>query len=801
MKNLFFILILIIVCFQSFSQTLPEKIVASLDSFSLLRPQEKTYLQTDRNNYLVGETIYFKAYNVLYQKPSILSKVIYVELADANGKLLQKNMLKLSNGSANGSMDIDTHQPSGTYYLRCYSLWMLNFPSFISQKEITIANTDKQENKKTRNTPTHIHLSFFPEGGDLINNLKSTVSFKATDDNNNPVNITGEITNSKNELVASLKTVHDGMGTFEITPNSNEIYKAIIKNPGNSAFNLPAVKDEGVVLTADNSGSTKVFVKVSRSEKNKSLYNNLLVAALLNYKVVYMGKLNIDEGLDALAINKKNLEPGIMQITVLTEDGKPLAERLVFIANHTIKNEAIEPTQTDIQKRKKNIVTINVPEFSNLNAAISITNTEGETIKNMPSIISLLLLTSDIRGNVNDAGYYFKDKDSITLSHLDLLMLTNGWRRFKMEELIAGKFSELHYPFETGLSISGKVLQSNGKSVLKDGKISLIIKGEDSTTILSEAKVDAASVFVVDNIDFKKEATVYYQGVNDKKQNALVSATFNPAYFDTLKTAKIYTDRSPMPVDTLNILFKKLMNIKLKTDSTFGKVLPGVFIKGKRKNVTDSLNSVYASTFFSESDQTLALDGNSYYFDIWQFLQRMVPGILINKTDTGTQVNFSRYALLDVFSSDVENSSVQFYINEVPVSVNVVESINPSDIGLVKIYKGVTAITLGASRGAIALYTKKGVSTRDWRDKGFDMFKRSGYSVNREFYYMDYSKIKSENIPTDVRPTLYWNPQMKIKDNKAVIEFYNDDACKKFNVVMEGIDANGKLFHAEKVIE
>jgi hypothetical protein len=800
MRNLFFIAILLGFSFPSFSQTLPEKIVASLDSFSLLRPQEKTYLQTDRSNYLAGETIQFKAYNVLYEKASILSKVVYVDMADASGKVLQKNMLKLNNGSANGSIDIGVNIPSGKYYLRCYTLWMLNFPSFITQKEISVANKGKLENEKNKIKVGHIQLSFFPEGGDLINNLKSVVAFKASDENSNPIAVSGDIINSRNEKITSFETLHDGMGVFEITPDINETYKAIIyKVQGtNNTFKLPLIKEEGVVITVDNSGNNKIFFKAARSEKNKSLYNNLLVTAQLNYEVVYMGKLNMDEGLDALAINKKNISSGIMQITLLTENGKPLAERLVFIANHSIKNDLIEPTLIDNQKRKKNIITINTSGFSNLDAAISITNTESETIKNKPTIVSSLLLTSDIKGTVSNAGYYFKDKDSITLSHLNLIMLTNGWRRFKLDEIITGKLPELHYPFERGLSITGKVLQANGKSILKTGKMSLIIES-DSTTILSEAKVNDASVFVVDNIDFKKEASIYYQGVNEKKEKALVSASINPAYFDTLKTAAAVYSENYTISDSVNTLFKQIVSSRFEADSTSGKILSGVFIKGKKRNSTDSLNNVYASTFFSESDQTLVIE-DPHYIDIWQFLELTVPGILINKTDTETHVNFSRYVGLDVFSTDGENVEVKFFLDEMPISKDMIDAISPSEVGLVKVYKGTSGIALGAARGAIALYTKKGGSKKDMR-KGFEVFKKSGYSVSREFYHIDYSKIKPDSIASDVRPTLYWNPQVKIKDNKALIEFYNDDSSQKFNVVIEGMDENGKVLHAEKIIE
>jgi hypothetical protein len=347
------------------------------------------------------------------------------------------------------------------------------------------------------------------------------------------------------------------------------------------------------------------------------------------------------------------------------------------------------------------------------------------------------------------------------------------------------------------------VLQSDGKSALKSGRINLIIKGEDSTTIMSQASTNQASAFIVDNIDYKKEATIYYQGTNTNKTEGLVAVNFNPSFFDTLKKAAPGFNQKLFSTDTAaaSAYLNELLAKKLRLDSASSKTLEEVVVKSKKQSVTDSLNLLYASDFFFDSDQTLALNENINYFDVWQFLQGNVPGIRINKTDTGTQVNFSRYEGLDFFSENTVNSGVQFFLNEVAVSVDVIDFLSPTDIGLIKIYKGTTAIALGANRGAIAIYTVKGRSFNDWRKKGFDFFKKSGYSLSKEFFVMDYSKLNPESSFSDIRTTLYWNPEIKIKDGKATIDFYNDDVCKKFKVVIEGIDANGKLLHAEKEME
>ncbi len=787
--------------FAAAQSAVSEKIVAALDSFSFNRPQEKTYLQTDRNNFIAGETIWFKAYATLNDKPTILSKVLYVDLVNEAGNVVDKKMLKLKNGTANGAIDLKSELAAGNYYLRCYTMWMLNFPAFIAEKKIRIINSNAAKEKSKAAASKKVNINFFPEGGNLITGLKSIVAFKALDENGKPVEITGDIVNVKNEKIISFSSMHGGMGSFELQPNANDTYRAIAKLADGSqkTVALPLAKEEGITLSIDNSSLGKTFVKVERSEKNKEKYNNLLLAAQLNYQVVYMGKFNFDEGLDAAAINKKNLPAGIMQVTVLSEDGKPLAERIVFVANHTISNSLLQTNLVSLEKRKKNIISFDAKDFMNLQAAIAVTNAQSDTMKYAPGILSSFLLSADIKGNINEPGYYFKDKEPETLQHLDLIMMINGWRRFNLEDIMANKFSALHYPFETSLSITGKVLQSNGKSVLKDGKIDLILKGEDSTNIMSEAKTNQNSVFVAGDIEFTKEATIYYQGTNNNNKEGLVKVIIDSAYFDTLHLAKLNTEIF-LRAENPNPYLMQLLAASQATDSSKGKVLKEVVVRARKHSETDSLNALYASDIFYGSDQTLVMNQNINYYDVWQFLRMSVPGILINPSDSGVEVKFSRYEGLDFFSTN-GSGSVQFFLNEVPVSISFIESLDPTDIAMIKIFKGVTGIALGVSRGAIAVYTVKGKTGRDWRQKGFDYFIKSGYAAGREFYRMDYSAVNPVNSFTDIRTTIYWNPDIKIKDGKAIIEFYNDDVCKKFKVVMEGMDANGKLLHAEKEIE
>ena len=806
MRKLFLSSLFILIVNFCFSQELAEKIVAALDSFSFIRPQEKAYIQTDRNSFAAGETVWFKTYVTLKETPTILSQVAYIELINQEGKLIEKKMLHLMEGMADGSFELKSTLPTGNYYLRSYTLWMLNFPSFINEKKISVVNIKTAVSKKQiSNAVTNINLHFFPESGNLIEGLQSRVAFKAVDANGNPVNFKGKIINSNNELVLELNSVHDGMGSFEITPAVNQVYKAQIELPNGrlAYFNLPTVLNEGIVLSADNNNPNKLFVKAERGLKNKDLYNELLVVAQMNYEVVYMGKMNFEEGQDALAINKKNLPPGILLLTVFTPNGLPLAERIVFIANHSCLPAALQIQDMDLRKRMKNQFIIDTTGFHNLRLSISVTNALADSAVATDNILSGLLLSTEIKGTIHHPAYYFLDKSSARLQQLDLVMLTNGWRRYKLEDLMKNQFSPIHYPFERGISISGKVLHVDGKSVLKAAKINLMIKGEDSTSIMSQANTNETGNFVVDQLDFKKSATIYYQGTNLNNSEALVAVKLNPAYFDsTHLPAQGFTGNqsNELVIEKSNYL-NNIIQQKQGPDTAAGKMLQEVVMRSKKHSTIDSLNSLYASDQFMESDQSLVMNENVNYNDIWRYLQAMVPGININRTDSGPQVNFTRYQGLDFFSENTGNAGVQFFLNEIPVSVDIIDMLLPSDVGLIKVYKGNTAIALGAGRGAIALYTVKGKSVNDWRKKGFESFKKEGYAVKKEFYAMDYTKLNPAAKSADLRPTLYWNPTFNPTEVNNSFSFYNDDICKKIRVVIEGMDQYGKLFYTEKIME
>ncbi|MBK7289324.1 MAG: hypothetical protein IPI78_03205 [Chitinophagaceae bacterium] len=196
-------------------------------------------------------------------------------------------------------------------------------------------------------------------------------------------------------------------------------------------------------------------------------------------------------------------------------------------------------------------------------------------------------------------------------------------------------------------------------------------------------------------------------------------------------------------------------------------------------------------------------------------LQQSVPGITIEGNPFDPTVSFNRFsglAIPDPVSGEgsddplstpdvLEEGGIAYYINEVNVSKDVINSLSVSDIALIKVLKN-EAAALGVTQGAIAFYTKSGKDF-DARiyDKTYTKERRDGYAIVKEFYSPDYTS-PGKMLDKDNRYTLYWNGAIvPAKDGKYRFEFYNNDMSKKLRLLIQGISSEGELIYNQIVIE
>jgi hypothetical protein len=517
-------------------------------------PQEKVYVQTDKSQYFGGETIWIKAWCVLDGAPTFLSKILYIDIVNDKGDVIDKKMCKIDSlGSVAAEIDLDATIASGKYAINAYTLWMLNFPNYIFTKNIYVYNGD-YKNPTILGSANNISLQFFPEGGDMVAGLKNRIAFKATNANGLPIQVSGTITDNTNATITNFNSEHNGMGTITIdNVDALKTYTATLATASGAfkTFKLPAAKKEGITMVVENSNANRLFVMLDKTAGPTNIYNKLRVVAQINGNVVYNQLLNLDDGESTAPIAKKNLPAGIMQITVFDSLNIPLAERLVFINNFEIVKPTVALNLVNTTKKGHNKIGFDISNIAQASIAVAVVNRDVENSINVnDNIVSNLLLTSDLKGYIHQPGYYFANKDSATQHHLDLLMMTQGWRRFQWKSILAKEPVAIKYPIESAITLKGNVTKSDRTERVKDGKVSFMIKGEDSTSVLAEASITDKGEFLVTDVNFLKKATIAYMGTNNKQQGLIVDVHLDDSYIDSF-TKSIHVPN--VNIDTTNL--------------------------------------------------------------------------------------------------------------------------------------------------------------------------------------------------------------------------------------------------------
>ncbi len=765
-------------------------------------PQEKLYLHFDKNAYNPGETIWLKAYLMASNMLSNISKNLYTELVDSKGKVLERKITPIVVAGSAASFDMPPNIADTVVYIRAYTRWMLNFdPDFLYTKAIPIIN--KTPAAAAKKTIPLTRLEFFPEGGDLVTGLESSVAFKFTDSHGLPVKGSGDVQDSKGKAVASFSSVHDGMGFFRLKPEAGETYTAVWKDAAGKTqkTSLPAARPDGIVLQAYHTPTGIQFV-VQRKPDAAPALQNLTILAQEQQQMVYQARLNLTKAETVRAtIPTDNLGTGIVQLTLFTADNKPLAERILFV-NHQDYYfiTDLNIPQKGLEKRAKNVIQVDVPDTLVCNLSISVTDAGlNPPMPQDGDIYSHIFLTSDLKGYIHNPSYYFSSEADSVQQHLDLVMMTNGWRRFKWEDVLANKWPTITYMPDDYISVEGSINGLTKSELVERSLTSILVMKSEGQDILN-IPVSREGKFGLTGMLFYDTAKLYYQ-FSDDKNKALTSKAvfdFKPGFLQ--KSPPFSADSNwafRMPHYDPDVLAKN-KDIGLKNASLFDsnlkvKTLEGVTVKAKARSKQQQMDEFYTSGFFRGGDgytflleDDISANGSG---TVLQYLQGKVAGLLISGAGTNMSMSW-------------RGGSPALFFNEMPSDLSMVQNLPMSDIAMIKVFRPPFFGAMGGgSGGAIAVYTKKGAASNRNDVKGLDVAKIAGYLPEKQFYAPDYSKPDDVPNQPDYRTTLYWNPNVYTDKNnrRNFFTFYNNDVSRKIRVVIEGLNAEGKLTHSEKI--
>lgn len=641
-------------------------------------------------------------------------------------------------------------------------------------------------------------VQFFPEGGDFVAGLSKKVAFKAVGSDGHGQSVTGNVVDQQGTEVATVADTHAGMGYFTMVPEAGNTYTANLtfKNGESRSYPLPPVVDQGINVTVlkSDTGQLQLAIVANSAYFNSNKDKAFYLIAQANGILCYAAQATLRNESILVNLPKERFPTGIAQLTLFDAAGKPLSERLVFV--ETIKPLDIAISSDKAEYAAKQLVQLGLKVENNGTpttgsysiAVVDETKVPYEESKET-SILSNLLLTSDLKGYVEAPNYYFTEPDEQKRNALDALLLTQGYRRFSYADILADKFPQVHFFPEQGIELSGVLRLNNGKPVVNGG---LLLSIPDRS-FRKDTYTDENGRFVFQDLVFTDSArvTINARG-NDNYRNMVINV--DPTRFPGIDTTAYRAD------DVLNID----QQLAGYLDNSRNEYRTSILLE--EVEVTASVKPSFSHKDYSAisglgmADHQINADRLKGCNNLIMCLQTALTGITY---DAQSQLFF--------ITRDYNAGGripVQFFVNGMAMDVPALNGIMPTDVEGIEIFlrdELGTVSRMYQNNGVVSIYTKKvEKAPRMSLSQIESLLPKSnivdltplGYIEARKFYVPKYDTPERRAV-NDIRTTIYWNPDVKTgEDGAAKLDFYNADGTGSYRVVVEGVDAQGNIGRA-----
>ncbi|MCD0487026.1 TonB-dependent receptor plug domain-containing protein [Pedobacter sp. MC2016-14] len=664
-------------------------------------------------------------------------------------------------------------------------------PEPLSGKVLAVITLpDKQKVTKTiplKSTSATSDTQFFPEGGNLVENLPSKVAFKAVGADGLGVTVKGTVLDNEGTEITRFNSTYLGMGNFILNPQPEKTYTAVISYPDGSEQKvaLPKAQPNGYVVSINNRDTSKVNVKILISPGLLSK-GELRLVAQSNGNIYFVSKAKTEKQIVSATIPKKDLPAGIVQFTLFGPDNLPAAERLVFNDNPVVMmNTTVSSNKKTYAKRESADFTITslangLPTQGSFSVSVTNTSTVSPDLDNESNIYTSLLLTSDLAGYVEKPNHYFLNENPEADQELDNLMLTQGWRRFLWKNIIGNVPPVKTFEPEKYLKISGTITTEGGKPIPL-GKVSLFSSSGGFFAI--DTVTDVNGRFSFDDMIFNDSTKFVVQARTAKNKKWVeIKLDNTPGQFVT-------TNKNTGDVE-INVNEALSAYIK-KSESYFDELTRrGMLertIQLKQVDIVQTKNQAPNSNNLNgagNADAVIKADQLGTCVTLSQCLQGRVAGLIFQ--------NGVPYLMRSM------QTPMQVVVDGVNVESDFIDNINIQDIETIEVLKSIGYTAMYGSRGGggvLIITTKRGGGNYSYNTyaPGIVTYAPKGYHQIRQFYSPKHTPGETDNRP-DLRTTVYWNPHVVTDPTgKGTFTYFNTDLPGTYRVVVEGINSDGKL--------
>ncbi|NGM62765.1 carboxypeptidase regulatory-like domain-containing protein [Sphingobacterium sp. SGG-5] len=643
-------------------------------------------------------------------------------------------------------------------------------------------------------------MQFFPEGGDLLAGLEKKVAFKAVGQNGKGLTVKGKIIDSKKKTVAEFADLGLGMGYFKMTPEAGQVYKAVatFANGEEMTFDLPEVKEEGVNLIVQDNNAESVGLTITANDAAFSKVQNtaFYIFGQLNGHLIYGAQATLKNPSLTIRVPKANVPNGIMQFTLMSPQGKVLSERLVFNSSGELLTLGIKTDKANYARKEK--VKLDITNLTAEKSASTLSVAVIDDVK-VPydyhkenTIISDLLLTSDLKGYVEKPSYYFDPEVENRQEALDALLMTQGFRRFDYNDLVAEKLPKVSYLPEQGISLSGTLFLNTGRPYPNGGLLLSI----PSRAYRKDVYTDQKGRFAFEDLVFTDSSKVNINARgNDNYRNLVIN--MDQTFYPAVDERNPYTANEVLNIDQQLTSYLENSKNEYRTSILIDEV-----VVSRTVQVSRTSKEFSSLSGLSMADHRVEGDRLSGCNVLTMCLSTMLTGITYDN-------NTLKYYVTRNYNQG-SRVPVQFFLNGMPIDENTLNSIQPFEIEAIEIFLRDdlgTVSRLYQNDGVVSIITKKEkpkgprmtlsqIEALIPKTNIIDLYPL-GYIKERTFYMPKYDTPQSK-ATNDYRTTIYWNPDVQPDENGQIsLEYYNGDGNGKYKVIVEGMDETGRVGRKE----
>lgn len=692
-----------------------------------------------------------------------------------------------------------------------------DLPDKADSKNISLVVQDLRKSQGSRkisipvilNRPEKVDLQFMPEGGKLVAGQQTNIAFKALNEDGYGAAVSGKIYNNKQQEITSFTATHSGMGVFSLVPENAEIYTARIQLPDGKyqTYQLPSVESSGITLNVNNRfKSDSCDITLTPTPDIVAADKTYYLVGMARNVVCWGALVKFNKGPFQFTLNKQVFPSGIVRLILMNENKVGLNERMFYNGRDDQLNIQLESDKSEYRQRDS--ISLNIKVTDNhgepIQGSFSLAVTDNGQVKTDSiaerSLVSHMLLTSDLKGNVEGPGYY--DDAAIhpeKWQHLNHLLMAQGWAGYDWSQLFK-PVKPLVYPAEEEFLIKGKVTNAFNKPVAKSA-ITLFSK---NPLLVLESITDDNGNFIFKGIAPIDTPAYFISAKNKRGKSFNVGIEMDE--FKAPVFSPITNSIVPWFVNIDTGTYLAVNNrVALKKEQlrvTGGNLLKEVVINAKKVvKGSKNLNGPGGADIIIDEEQ-LKKAGRTTLGDL---LRKNVKGFGIRVSKTG-ETYYSVYTTL--LHLVIDGVNTEFFISPETPRYQYLKDI--FDYYDAEEIKGIEVMVSGkyqmnytstylkpldvpwdhsfievTTRGGKGPFLKKSVGTY--------LYKPMPFITPKEFYSPKYTAGNITDM-SDIRSTIYWTPNIITdKDGKATIGFYAADNPGTYTVIVEGADLQGHL--------